>query len=235
MDNTKSILYLVPYEYYLLAPSAPFWPFILPIVNFVVAIVRTYSRLPARFTTKLFLRFLYLHIFVNTGKLLFLHTRIGCKLVFWLMFYFLDQFAVYDLISPHFSHLPTTSNRGEFLNMVAWGVFEIGALCTTSMLVHWLTGWYYHYQVSFPASFRNVRWIILFIALICMLLKNFIRFETYFCIDELNKQPFVTSCYHMDVVNSALVDAGWKYPVHAFVNFHVKYMNMIWAFLGLSI
>ena len=197
--------------------GATFCPFILPGVNFVVAIVRTYSRLPARFTTKLFLRFLYLHVFVNTGKLLFLHTRIGCRLVFWLMFYFLDQFAVYDVIYPHFSNLPITSNRCEVLNMVAWGVFEIGALCMTCMLAHWLTGWYYHYQVSFPASFRNVRWIILFIALICTFLKNFIIFEISFCIDELNKQPFVTSRHAIDVVNTALLDAGWKYPLHAFI------------------
>ena len=70
MDNTKSILYLVPYEYYLLGPSAPFWPFILPIVNFVVAIVRTYFRAPAQVTLKLWYRFFLLHFFLNTGKIL---------------------------------------------------------------------------------------------------------------------------------------------------------------------
>ena len=62
MEDSKDLIYLIPYEAYYMDSGAPFCPFILPVVNIVAAIVRTYSRLPARFTTKLFLRFLYLHV-----------------------------------------------------------------------------------------------------------------------------------------------------------------------------
>ena len=117
--------------------------------------------------------------------------------------------------------------------MVAWGVFQTGAFCASPMLAYFIVG--FNYRIFFPSSFRNVREIIIYIAAICMFLNGFFSVETYHCIWELNKQPFVTSRSHMDVVNTALLDAGWKYPVHAFVNSHVNSMNMIWAFLGLSI
>ena len=232
-STAKNLVHLVPYQVYFLNTSAPSWPFLLPIANFVVAIVITYFRSPAGVTARLFCRYVLLHLLVNTGKLLFLHTRFGTQIAFCLLFLFLDQFAAYDIACPDHSHLPTTSNRCELLNLVAWGVFQMGALCNIPFwlpsIISFVFGKYH-----LPVRFQDVDGKIFVLGTICIGFALFFKLEIQDCISKLNELPFDTSRFYIDVVNTALIDAGWNYPVHAFIELHVKYMNMMWTFLGLA-
>ena len=230
-STAKNLVHLVPYELYFLntGTRAPSWPFLLPIANFIVAIVITYFRSPAGVTARLFCRYVLLHLLVNTGKLLFLHTRFGTQLTFCLLFLFLDQFAAYDVMYPNHSYLPTTSNRCELLNLVAWGVFQIGVLPTIPYWLPFVFG-----KCHLPVRFQDVEGKIFVLGMVCMSLNTFFGIEIRYCISKLNELPFDTSRFYIDVVNTALINAGWNYPVHAFISLHVKYMNTVWTFLGLA-
>ena len=150
----------------------------------------------------------------------------------------MDHFASHSIHGlPIFTMpLTTVSNRCEMLNMLMWGLHQYAVLCFFPVILQVFHVFHLR-QLGFlrlPRYFEEPYHFMSRFTKVCFYTNALFSLEVRHCIDILNTLPFDTSRSHIDVVNTALHAAGAIYPVHAVTELHVKYMNMIWAFLGLA-
>ena len=238
VGRSQDVVFLVPYDFYKWQSSEPWLPFLVLVVHLCIAIVVAYTRLPQKVSLILFYRFVYLHLVVNTVRILWVSNGFIRLFVCVGLFVFMDHFASHTIHGfPILTTPPTiASNRCEMLNMLVWGLHQYAVLCFFPVILQVFHVFHLR-QLGFlrlPRYFEEPYHFMSRFTKICFYTNAFFSLEVRHCIKILNTLPFDTSRSYIDVVNTALINAGWNYPVHVVIELHVKYMNTVWTFLGLA-